>query len=360
MLVSSMMSVINNQAPDSKNQLIQAKVLVDEGEKLLANPQAFNTKISEAEKLLFDLRKDQTHTKQTQELLSRIASMKKEAYGIQSVDMSQYSSIIPFNVAEVNPIGIFEKNNKLNLIGKDGSILNYTRWEKETKVIKYPTDEAVRDFDVSDEGTIYALTNNKRILTAKRDTFSYVNVIGQPSWEDALAIRTYNGNIYLLDTTKSQIQRHRPGVNGFSQKSSILTKEIPGIFNFSLNVGIYLYTEDEKIYKYNTATNESRAITLNKIPGEWWINTALKSTFITKSNLSYIYILNGNKIWIFQPDSKRFQDVQSWTYINQLELQTTETPVSIDVPRDGVILMATDKGAYELKFEVIDGKVIFK
>ena len=40
----------------------------------------------------------------TQELLSRIASMKKEVYDIQAIDMTNLTSIIPFNPAEMNPI----------------------------------------------------------------------------------------------------------------------------------------------------------------------------------------------------------------------------------------------------------------
>lgn len=40
----------------------------------------------------------------TQELLDRITSMKKEAYDIQSVDMSHLTSIIPFNPNEINPL----------------------------------------------------------------------------------------------------------------------------------------------------------------------------------------------------------------------------------------------------------------
>jgi hypothetical protein len=40
----------------------------------------------------------------TQELLSRIASMKKEVYDIQTVDMTQMTSIIPFNPTDINPL----------------------------------------------------------------------------------------------------------------------------------------------------------------------------------------------------------------------------------------------------------------
>lgn len=54
----------------------------------------------------------------TQELLARIASMKKEVYDIQSIDMTQMNSIVPFNPAEFSPVGVIEKDKKLVLLGE--------------------------------------------------------------------------------------------------------------------------------------------------------------------------------------------------------------------------------------------------
>jgi hypothetical protein len=70
--------------------------------------------------------------------------------------------------------------------------------------------------------------------------------------------------------------------------------------------------------------------------------------------------LNGNRIWIFQPNSKRFKDVTAWEYKGQFELKTEETVKNIYVPRDGYLYVTTNQGIYELKFEFIDGKIIFK
>ncbi len=91
---------------------------MDDGQKLASNPIAFSAKIAEAEKILFDLRKEQAHTVDTQDLLSRISTMKKEVYDIQSIDMSHLTSIIPFNPLEITPVGIIEKDKKLTLIGE--------------------------------------------------------------------------------------------------------------------------------------------------------------------------------------------------------------------------------------------------
>jgi hypothetical protein len=67
-----------------------------------------------------------------------------------------------------------------------------------------------------------------------------------------------------------------------------------------------------------------------------------------RQNLAYAYVLSGKNIWIFAPDSKRFQDVTAWNYVAQLELQTTEDIRNISIPRDGLIYVVSEKAVYEL------------
>ncbi len=359
-LVSSVIWVLSTSTSDATNLLIKAKILVDEWQKLSNNPTAFNAKILEAEKILFDLRKEEVHILDTQELLGRITSMKKEAYDIQEIDMTHMISIIPFNPNEIKPLGVFEKDKRLSIIGEKWAILNYVTGDKLIKIIPYPSNEIAKSFDIGEDGSMYILTLENSILSPGRDDFRRINVTGQSTWEDALSIKTFNGNIYLLETSKEQVQRHKPWVNGFSQKSSILKSTQAWIFDLSIDGGIYLYMEDGKIFRYFGDKDVLSSITLNKIPWEWNINTSLPSTFITRSYLSYTYILNGNHIWIFQPNSKRFQDITSWEYKGQFELKIDEKIKSISVPRDGLIYVTTDLWIYDLKFEFIDGKIIFK
>ena len=119
---------------------------------------------------------------------------------------------------------------------------------------------------MGEDGSIYLLTNQNHILSPRRDEFAYVNVTGQNSWENALSIKTFNGNIYLLDSSKTQILRHKPGVNGFSQKSSLLEKPQSAIFDISIDGGVYFYMDDGKILRYTGDATSLTPIILNKIP----------------------------------------------------------------------------------------------
>ena len=97
--------------------------MIIQSQKLTNNKQAFNTNIKEAEEILFKLRNEKVHMADTQELLSRIEVMKKEVNDIQTVDIKGDTSIIKFNPSDISPLGIYELNKKLTLIGKEGAIL---------------------------------------------------------------------------------------------------------------------------------------------------------------------------------------------------------------------------------------------
>jgi hypothetical protein len=79
---------------DTKNQLIQAQELIDNSQKLVTNPAAFNKSISEAEEILFILRDKRVYMTDTQSLLARIEAMKKEVNDIQTIDVSKLNKVM--------------------------------------------------------------------------------------------------------------------------------------------------------------------------------------------------------------------------------------------------------------------------
>jgi hypothetical protein len=100
---------------------------------------------------------------------------------------------------------------------------------------------------------------------------------------------------------------------------------------------------------------------LNKIPGEYNVGKdGIHTKLIVRGDLNYIYILNGDRIWIFQPDAKRFQDIRSWTYIAQVEVQTKEMIRDIAIVRDGLIYILTEKGVYDIVFEFVDNNIVLR
>ena len=362
MLLWALFRSTNTPQIDIKNQILQAQMLIEESQKLTSNSEAFNKNIHAAEDILFKIRDRQEYMKDTQELLQRIEAMKKEMYDIQTVDLKKRTNIIKFNPIDMSPISVFESNNKLNLIGKTSSIFGYIKWSPLPSISPYPPGEEAISADITDDGNFYFLTKNMRVLSTKRSDVTYANVTGQESWENASRIKTFNNNIYLIDTAWWQVYRHKPGVNGFSQKSGILSTSLSGILDIGIDGGFYILTDEPKIYRMITKDGFSQSgIILNKVPGEYTLGKNEEETHvIVKQNLNFIYILSGNRIWIFEPDSKRFQNIRSWTYIAQLEISTDENIRNISVPRDGLIYIVTNLWVYELPFEFVDKNIILK
>jgi hypothetical protein len=357
----SLFWIMSEPKLDIKNQILQAQSLIEQSQKLTNNPTAFNKNIGEAENILLELRNDKSYTTDIQNLLSRIEAMKKEVNDIQTVNLSKYESIIKFNPIDISPLWVFEYNKKLTLIGKEGAILNYARGETLTKPTPYPTGEVGIQFDTADDGSLFILTENSRILSQKRNDITYVTVTGQNGWENSKNIKTFNGNIYLLWKDVGQIYKHKPGINGFSAKSESLTKTQSGIVDIGIDGWFFILYNDGKIGRYiPTKSPDIKNITLNKIPGVYDIGRFTPTEFFSRSNLSYIYILSGNKIWIFQPDSKRFQDISALNYIAQIELQTQEEIRHIFIPRDGTIYVTTNLGIYDVQYEIANNKLLLR
>ena len=358
-LIQAFFGATNNPATDAKNQLLRAKTLIEEGEKLTSNQAAFNKSIKEAESILNALKENNLYLKDTQELLQKAEAMKMELYDIKSIDLSKKENIFKFNSSEFSPIGIFEANKKLNLIGKQGAIMGYIRGNPLPKISAYPPGEEGVSMDYGDDGIPFVSTKNNRILTPRQNAFTYITVTGQDSWESSHRLKTFNGNIYLLDQKSGQLFKHRPGVNGFSQKSDTFPVPIESILDIGIDGGFYALTNDGKIHRILPG-KPPFTILLNKIPGEYSLQEAGPTDIAIRPNLKYIYILNGNKIWIFEPDSKKFSDIRSWTYIAQFEIDTEEEIRSMNVPRDGLIYLVTNLWVYELPFELVDKNIILR
>ncbi len=361
-LIGSLFNAINTTSSDMKNDLLKAQSLIIDSQKLTNNKEAFSKNIKQAEEILFRLRSEKVHIADTEDLLSRIEVMKKEVNDIQTIDLKWLSSIVKYDPLSISPLWVFEYNKKLNLIWKAWAIIAYTRGEPEGKVIPYPAWEQAKSFHFSEDGDVFILTETDRMLTIKRNDFSYVTVTWGNGWEKSKKIRVFNNNLYTLSADGKSISRHRPGLNWFSSASRIMEDLPVPILDFGIDGGIYLLDTWWKMERFVSGKAEwnTKWLILNKIPWEYTLGQEDPSHIIGGQNLSYVYILSGNRIWIFSPDSKRFQDISSLTYIAQLEIQTDEEVKDLFVVRDGTIYITTNLGVYEKNFEVVDGKILIR
>lgn len=362
-LISALFSITSSQTKDTKNQIIEANTLIESSQKLVSNPAAFDKIIKDAEKILAELDAKQLYTKDVQELRNKIEAMKQEIYDIKSVDLTRKTSLVPLDTLGANiPLNIYEYEKKLLIIWTQWAVTDYAIGDTTPKIKPYPSGEVARDSTLLEDGNFYILTESNRIIASRKSAeISYINVNGQDWWEKADGINTFNGNIYLWTKKDGQIYKHKPWLNGFSAKSSVFSAPNPEILDVGIDGWFYIIKNDQKIIRLVGSNGTQTWILLNKIPGEYTIGKNLNSTkIIVRSELNYIYILDGNRVWVFLPDSKRFQDVKSWTYIAQIELSTPEEIRDIAVARDGLIYVLTAKGVYDLVFEFVDNNILVR
>jgi hypothetical protein len=254
-----------------------------------------------------------------------------------------------------------EFDKKIWVIGTKSAIIWYSRGWTIPKEKSYPTWMIANDFDITEDGTLYILANNNRILSQRGDEIRYVNTNWKNEWNASHILSTFNWNIYLSTLDKRWVDRYRPWINWFSNPNTIISQLEDDILDIWIDGWIYLLLKNWKISRYIWwSANALKNLNINKIPGEYNIGSEELTRLFVKPNLSYIYILSGKNVWIFSPDSKRFQDVTAWNYVAQLELQAPEEIKNIHIPRDGLIYISTVKSVYELVFEIADNKIILR
>lgn len=361
-LITALFSITSWQTKDTKNQIIEANTLIESSQKLVSNPAAFDKSIKDAEKILTDLDSKQLYTKDVQDLRNKIEAMKQEIYDIKSVELSRKTSLTPPGLEGIVPMAIYEHEKKLVIIWAQWAITDFAIGDTTKKIKPYPSGEVARDSTLLEDGNFYILTESNRIIASRKNAeISYINVNGQDWWEKADKINTFNGNIYLWTQKEGQIYKHKPGLNGFSTQSAILSNPSPWIIDVGIDGGFYIVKDDQKIIRLISSNGTQTWMLLNKIPWEYTIGKNPELTkIIVRPELKYIYVLDGNRVWIFMPDAKRFQEIVSWTYIAQIELATSEEIRDITIPRDGLIYVLTSKSVYDIVLEFVDNNIILR
>lgn len=358
MLIRSFGSVIPGLSTDVYAQKVtEAQSLVEDSRKLFGNPTEFSANISRAESLLAEVRAAEKYLTDVTTIQGDIDAMKKEVYGIQTIDLSKKRPVVPFGDSGFSPVATFEVNNKLLLIGKTGLISAYVRDTELPKILSYPQNSTAVAAAINDSGVPFIISSENHLMTLRQDVVNNVSVSGQSSWELGGHIHSYVGNMYIVNSEQNQIYRYKPAANGFSQKTNILPQlSSAKILDIAVDGGYYILTADGKISRFLSTNSEGvKSLTLNKIPGAWDIDAMLPTQLVANNKLSYVYIRNGKKVWIFQPNSRSFSDINALTYVAQLEIQTTEEITDISVPRDGQIYISTDKNVYDQGFQITDG-----
>lgn len=368
-LLYAAISAIFQQKSDSavpeeyKNRLIEAQLILEKAGKDLANKEVFKENLAKAENLIFEVRGKGVYLNDVKRLLDTISILKKQMNGVESFDPKAHEAEYVFANSSFHPIGVFEVSKKYYFIGKTQLAGPFIQGA-EMKTYSYPDAEEAVSVDATAEGIIYILTKTNRVLKFYKGEFSYTNVEGQKTWEAGRSVKTFNSNLYIVSEDGNQVYKHKPGVNGFSAKSSILEgdrSKKSTILDIALDGGIYLLKKDLSLDKVFTVPDYSeRSVMINGLPdGYAFTADSNPPKILVPGNANYLYMVLENRIWIFEPDSRNYKDVKSVRYVGQIEV-TEDVVRAIAVPKDGTVIAATKNGVYQIRFEVSDGKIVIR
>lgn len=344
---------------EAKAKLLQAQALIDEAGRDLGNKPAFLAKLKEAENLVFSVRNEQLYQKDAEEISKNILILKRQLNGIETIDLTTAKKEVALG-ANFTPLSIALNNKQLYFVGKD-AIAGPLSEGTALKMYPYPTGEVALLTESTEDGTIYVLTQSRRLLRLTRDTITVVRNGESEIWPDAKSMKYFNGNLYFLAADNTNILRFRPGVNGFGAGQLLISQENLGgtIIDFAVDGGVYLLKSDGSLDKVFLAPAFSKkSIVLNKLPDDYLLG-AVPTQLIARDTLNYIYLLTNGAISVFAPDSRNYKDIKSATYIGRIE--TNEHPIqAMYIERDGSMTLAVDNSIYTISFEVSDNVLRLK
>jgi hypothetical protein len=232
---------------------------------------------------------------------------------------------------------------------------------------KYTFSQLKNDYfiDASDlNSSLILITKSWKVVEfTKNWYFSYKDVEWQNTWEKSDTILSYASNIYLIPETKNQIFKHKKVWKNFQKAIPYLKEEdvkaIWKIIDIAIDWWIYILKDDLSIVKFFSTPYRLEKIVINKLPENYKKENTSPIKIKTRKDLNYVYVLLNDKVWIFKPNTRRFQDTKSLTYLGQIEASNWKIK-DFYINHDSDLDVLTENWIYKLNFEVNDWKIIVR
>lgn len=354
----------NEEKEIAKNNIVVAKNFVRIASENIGNTQAFENNISQAEQAISEIEQQQVFLNDISKLHDDINVLKKQFNKIETFISGSNNELYSGELK--NALKIIKSNYKPYIITKKwviGPIL-WKSWAQNYLFTSLEENEYFVDA-TSIGNNLYILTNTSKIVRfTSNGYFSFMDVSGQQTWEKSKQISTYAQNIYLLGAGDSQIYKHTLWAKSFSKATPYLNNEdLAQIWNIE-SIGIdgwfYILKEDLSVVKfYSSPTYRLEKIVLNKLPKNYNKEEGSKIELKATQNSNYVYMLLNNKIWVFEANTKRYQDTKSLTYVWQIEWEKEEI-LDFNIENDRILTVLNTQGLYKLEFEISDGKLLLR
>lgn len=366
-IISSVISTTGNTqvVEQSKKDLNQAREYIRIANENIAYPDVFDLNMKKAENLVTDIKEKQLFLNDIAKINEDIMVIKKQFNGVQAFEEDSTSLIS--NTIPKDAVRILRQWGKTYVVGRKsvtGPIIPWTA----AKTYTFDTLDS-KDFFKDAEffwTDIVILTELSKVVNfSHAGYFRYLDTIGQTTWEDSAQIDSFYQYVYLLNKEKNQIIRHKKTGDNYEAGVPFLTpqdsKDIGKILTFWVDGWVYMLKWDLSIIKaFSSPKYRLEKLIINKLPKNYDIEGNENDIkFRVRQELSYVYLLLNNKIWIFKPNTTRYTDTKTLTYVGQIEGKKFKIK-DFYVEKDGQVDILNEDGVYRMNFEVSDDKLILK
>lgn len=327
------------------------------------NSDVFSLNIEKAENIIAELKWKKLFLENIKTLEEQIDIIRKTFNHIEPWIENEKNLLykIPTSIKD-KIIKVLKIDKKLYLITKNEII--WPIWDN--------TEPKVNNFkDLGNDEYIDAtpLQNNILLLTkkwkivefTKSHNFSFKDVLNQETWEKADSITSFWWKLYLKSKENNQIYKHEKSWVNFKKASPYLkTQDSTSIKieDIAIDWWFYILKKDLSIVKFFSSPYRIENIRItNDLPTNFTNLNTSKTRIIARNDLSYVYILLNNKIWVFKPNTKFFTKTKSLSYLGQIE-SNWEKIKNFYVEKDWTLIVLNKNWIYSVSFNENDWKIL--
>lgn len=308
----------------------QAVVSVNNAINSTGNPEAFQQHIVTARNLLNTIEDAWVLKAKVGELNLMIASKEKQFNQITTLSSYQIQEQYTFAPDE-NILALYVYEWQQYYVSETQIVGPHIQWST-PEIHQVPETSKILFSDIWDDGKIYLYTEDQQILVFYKGNFNTLEVKQVDGWDLASDMQVYNQNIYLLSSDRKQIYKHRRVGTQYDGKTLMVQESASdfwfAISDFDIDGGFYILKDNTLVDKIFSAPKyERRSIVLNNLGTNIFRYDeaqGIPQKIVGEPSVDHVFILLNGKIWIFEPNSKRFSDVKSLYYIGQLEIPNVD------------------------------------
>ncbi len=351
-----------------KELLFSAQNSIITASESLHNSDIFALEIEKAEKNLDILQSKNLFTSDSTKLREEIYILQKQFNGVEIFFPKESSYIMSFT-SRKDVVKVLGLENKIYLVTKKSVIGPVFSWQTpQERVFNKLTANDVFQDATSQEGDIILITQEwKLVRYADAKYFSYIDITGDTLWQKSNILTAYGSNIYLTSEDERQILVHKRRLGAYGEAVEYLkdadSLSLWKILSLAIDGWIYILKHDGSLLKFFRVPGyRLESLSLNNLPENYnfdKIDVEKLPSVRARIDLAYVYMLLDHRIYVFQPNSKRYQDTKSLKYIGQIERSDIEIQ-DFYVEDDGELVVASDDGVYRLSFEIEEDRLFLR